>query len=39
MFGGMGYMCESLVEWLYCDNWIFFIGGGLWEIMNEIIGK
>ncbi|HDQ9814701.1 acyl-CoA dehydrogenase family protein [Pseudomonas aeruginosa] len=39
VLGGMGYMRESLVEWLYRDNRILSIGGGSREIMNEIIGK
>lgn len=39
IFGGMGYMRESLVERLYRDNRILSIGGGTREIMNEIIGK
>ena len=39
IFGGMGYMRESLVERLYRDNRILSIGGGTHEIMNEIIGK
>ncbi len=37
--GGMGYMRESVVEWLYRDNRILSIGGGTHEIMNEIIAK
>ncbi len=39
IFGGMGYMRESVVERLYRDNRILSIGGGTHEIMNEIIGK
>lgn len=39
IFGGMGYMRESLVERLYRDNRILSIGGGTHEIMNEIISK
>ena len=39
IFGGMGYMRESLVERLYRDNRILSIGGGTNEIMNEIIAK
>ena len=39
IFGGMGYMRESLVERLYRDNRIASIGGGTYEIMNEIISK
>ncbi|SDL00452.1 acyl-CoA dehydrogenase [Pseudomonas delhiensis] len=39
LFGGMGYMRESLVERLYRDNRILSIGGGTREIMNEIIAK
>ncbi|MEW9900580.1 acyl-CoA dehydrogenase family protein [Chitinivorax sp. PXF-14] len=39
IFGGMGYMRESLVERLYRDGRILSIGGGTHEIMNEIIAK
>ncbi|MBD2858802.1 acyl-CoA dehydrogenase family protein [Spongiibacter sp. KMU-158] len=39
IFGGMGFMRESLVERLYRDNRILSIGGGTREIMNEIISK
>ena len=39
IFGGMGYMRESLVERLYRDNRILSIGGGTREVMNEIISK
>lgn len=39
IFGGMGYMRESLVERLYRDSRILSIGGGTHEIMNEIICK
>jgi acyl-CoA dehydrogenase len=39
IFGGMGFMRESLVERLYRDNRILSIGGGSREIMNEIISK
>ncbi len=39
LFGGMGYMRESLVERLYRDNRILSIGGGTYEIMNEVIAK
>lgn len=39
VFGGMGYMQESLVERLYRDNRILSIGGGTYEIMNEVIAK
>ena len=39
IFGGMGFMRESLVERLYRDNRILSIGGGTHEIMNEIIAK
>ncbi|RDE24374.1 acyl-CoA dehydrogenase [Motiliproteus coralliicola] len=39
IFGGMGYMRESLVARLYRDNRILSIGGGTREIMNEIISK
>ena len=39
IFGGMGFMRESVVERLYRDNRILSIGGGTHEIMNEIISK
>lgn len=39
LFGGMGFMRESLVERLYRDNRILSIGGGTREIMQEIISK
>jgi acyl-CoA dehydrogenase len=39
IFGGMGYMRNSVVERLYRDNRILSIGGGTHEIMNEIIAK
>ena len=39
LFGGYGYMRESLVERLYRDNRILSIGGGTTEIMKEIISS
>jgi acyl-CoA dehydrogenase len=39
IFGGMGYMRESAVERLYRDVRVLGIGGGTYEIMNEIIAK
>lgn len=39
IFGGMGFMRETLVERLYRDNRVLSIGGGTREIMNEIIVK
>lgn len=39
LFGGMGYMRESVVERLYRDNRILSIGGGTYEIMNEVIAR
>ena len=39
IFGGMGYMRETLVERLYRDARLLPIGGGTSEIMNEIIAK
>lgn len=37
LFGGMGYMRETLVERLFRDVRLLPIGGGTTEIMNEII--
>lgn len=39
IFGGMGYMRETVVERLYRDVRLLPIGGGTSEIMNEIIGR
>ncbi len=39
IFGGMGYMRETIVERLSRDNRILSIGGGTYEIMNELIAK
>ncbi|WP_336365796.1 acyl-CoA dehydrogenase family protein [Marinobacter sp. C2H3] len=39
LFGGMGYMRESVVERLYRDAKILSIGGGTDEIMKELIAK
>jgi acyl-CoA dehydrogenase len=39
IFGGMGYMRETVVERLYRDARLYPIGGGTREIMNEIIAK
>jgi acyl-CoA dehydrogenase len=39
IFGGMGFMRETLVERLARDNRILSIGGGTYEIMNEVISK
>jgi acyl-CoA dehydrogenase len=39
IFGGMGYMRETVVERLARDNRLLSIGGGTYEIMNELIAK
>lgn len=39
IFGGMGYMRESLVERLARDARLLPIGGGTDEIMNELIAR
>lgn len=37
--GGYGYCREYIVERLYRDSRLFSIGGGTYEIMNEVISK
>lgn len=37
--GGYGYCSEYLVERLYRDSRLLSIGGGTYEIMNEVISK
>jgi acyl-CoA dehydrogenase len=39
IFGGAGYMRETVVERLYRDARLYPIGGGTREVMNEIISK
>lgn len=39
IFGGAGFMRGTVVERLYRDNRILPIGGGTYEIMNEVIAK
>ena len=39
IFGGMGYMRETVVERLSRDARLLPIGGGTQEIMKEIIAK
>jgi acyl-CoA dehydrogenase len=39
IFGGMGYMRETLVERLARDARLLPIGGGTHEIMNEVIAR
>jgi len=39
IFGGMGYMRETVVERLWRDVRLLSIGGGTTEIMNEVISK
>ncbi len=39
IFGGAGYMRDTVVERLYRDARLYPIGGGTREIMNEIICK
>ncbi|HLR17138.1 MAG TPA: acyl-CoA dehydrogenase family protein [Alcanivoracaceae bacterium] len=39
IFGGAGFMRGTVVERLYRDNRILPIGGGTYEVMNEVIAK
>lgn len=39
IFGGAGYMRDTVVERLYRDARLYPIGGGAREVMNEIISK
>ena len=39
LHGGMGFIRESEVERHYRDARVFSIGGGTYEIMNEVIAK
>ncbi|NQY84909.1 MAG: acyl-CoA dehydrogenase family protein [Alcanivorax sp.] len=39
IYGGAGYMRGTVVERLFRDNRILSIGGGTYEIMNEVIAK
>ncbi len=39
IFGGAGYMRDTVVERLYRDARLYPIGGGTREVMNEIISK
>ena len=39
IFGGAGYMRGTVVERLFRDNRILSIGGGTYEIINEVIAK
>lgn len=39
MFGGMGYMSETLVSRFYRDARLFSIGGGADEVMREVLSK
>jgi citronellyl-CoA dehydrogenase len=39
MFGGMGFMSESLISRCYRDARVVSIGGGADEVMSEIISK
>jgi citronellyl-CoA dehydrogenase len=39
MFGGMGYMNESLITRNFRDSRLISIGGGADEIMKEIIAR
>jgi citronellyl-CoA dehydrogenase len=39
MFGGMGYMNETLISRYFRDMRLFSIGGGANEVMKEIVAK
>ena len=39
MFGGMGYMNESLISRYFRDSRLLSIGGGADEIMREVIAR
>jgi citronellyl-CoA dehydrogenase len=39
MFGGMGFMNETLISRYFRDARIMSIGGGATEIMHEIIAR
>jgi len=39
MFGGMGYMNESLISRYFRDSRLLSIGGGADEIMKEVIAR
>ncbi|MGF1469554.1 MAG: acyl-CoA dehydrogenase family protein [Sandaracinaceae bacterium] len=39
IFGGYGYMRDTVVERLYRDARLYPIGGGTREVMNEVIAK
>jgi len=39
MFGGMGYMNESLISRYYRDSRLLSIGGGASEVMSDVIAK
>ncbi len=39
MYGGMGFMNETLLTRYYRDSRVFSVGGGADEVMCEVIGK
>jgi citronellyl-CoA dehydrogenase len=39
MFGGMGYMNESLISRSFRDSRLLSIGGGADEVMSEVIAR
>ncbi len=39
MYGGMGYMNETLISRFYRDARLFSIGGGADEVMREVLAK
>jgi citronellyl-CoA dehydrogenase len=39
MYGGMGFMNETLISRYYRDGRVFSVGGGADEVMCQVIAK